>query len=180
LADFSSRVAAKVIDWFFLDLISIVTVMPVVLAIMLPIGLHVLPETQYDVNGQPIPWTSGRVFDVVAYSLGGFVLFLFLFTILFYLYFSEFMWRTGTTPGKRLMKLRIIPLEPNVRLTRKMAAKRFWVEWGLSWLSISLVDYLWPLWDKQYQQCLHDKWPRTCVIKERQTEGQTTPEPTTR
>ena len=30
---------------------------------------------------------------------------------------------------------------------------------------LGYLDGFWQLWDKPYRQCLHDKWPRTVVVK---------------
>ncbi len=53
------------------------------------------------------------------------------------------------------------------RLTRGMAAKRYLVENVAGMLVPFLVylDGLWQLWDKPYQQTLHDKFARTVVVK---------------
>jgi uncharacterized RDD family membrane protein YckC len=74
----------------------------------------------------------------------------------------------GQTPGKRIVKIAIAPLEPGKRLTRGQLAGR----WGLVLLFnllancyIGLIDPLWCLWDKPYRQCLHDKPAKTVVVK---------------
>lgn len=75
-------------------------------------------------------------------------------------------WR-GQTPGKRMMKIAMVPLEPNAALTRGPLAIRFGVALGFNVLSncyVGFVDPLWCLWDKPYRQCLHDKPAKTVVI----------------
>jgi uncharacterized RDD family membrane protein YckC len=74
----------------------------------------------------------------------------------------------GQTPGKRMLKIAIAPLEPGTRLGRGQLAGR----WGLLLLFnvlqscyIGLLDPLWCLWDKPYRQCLHDKPAKTVVVK---------------
>lgn len=84
-----------------------------------------------------------------------------------YVYHVEMMFRSGQTVGKRVMKLRVVPLDPTKQLTRADAAKRFLIEWGGGSFipAFSYLDGLWQLWDKPYRQCLHDKWPKTVVVR---------------
>ena len=78
------------------------------------------------------------------------------------------MFRTGQTIGKKVMKIRIVPIDPTATLTRGAAAKRYLVEFVagslVPFLSATL-DGFWQLWDKPYQQTLHDKAAKTVVIK---------------
>ena len=74
----------------------------------------------------------------------------------------------GQTPGKRMLKIAIAPLEPGTQLGRGQLAGR----WGLVLLFnllancyVGLIDPLWCLWDKPYRQCLHDKPAKTVVVK---------------
>ena len=65
------------------------------------------------------------------------------------------------------MKIKVVPLAPGATLTRGMAAKRYLVEFpgGIFVPFFSYVDGLWQLWDKPYQQTLHDKFAQTVVVK---------------
>ncbi|MBM2617258.1 RDD family protein [Actinoplanes sp. LDG1-06] len=93
--------------------------------------------------------------------------FLVLMMLLYFVYAVEYMHRSGQTFGKKAMKIRVVPLDPAQRLTRGMAAKRYLVEYigGMFLPFFSWVDGLWQLWDKPYQQTLHDKFARTVVVK---------------
>jgi uncharacterized RDD family membrane protein YckC len=78
--------------------------------------------------------------------------------------------RSGQSLGKKLMNLRVAMLADGSTPTPQAALKReatyslvplvpccgsiFW-----------LVNVLWCLWDKPYQQCLHDKAGRTVVVQ---------------
>jgi uncharacterized RDD family membrane protein YckC len=76
--------------------------------------------------------------------------------------------RNGQTPGKRIMKIAIAPLEPGVPLRRGQLAVRFLLAQLFNLLAncfIGYLDALWCLWDKPYQQCLHDKGPKTVVVR---------------
>jgi hypothetical protein len=52
-------------------------------------------------------------------------------------------------------------------MTRGVAARR-WLANVVAGAIIPFwrwIDGLWQLWDKPYQQCLHDKFARTVVVK---------------
>jgi uncharacterized RDD family membrane protein YckC len=90
-----------------------------------------------------------------------------LMLVLYYVYDVEMMFRSGQTFGKKLMKIKVVPLDPAATLTRAAAAKRYGVEFvaGMFVPFFSYVDGFWQLWDKPYQQTLHDKAAGTIVIK---------------
>jgi uncharacterized RDD family membrane protein YckC len=84
-----------------------------------------------------------------------------------YVYYVEMMFRTGQTLGKRVMKLRVVPMDPAARLDRRRAAKRYLAQHigGTFIPGFSYVDGFWQLWDKPYRQCLHDKFAQTTVVQ---------------
>jgi uncharacterized RDD family membrane protein YckC len=84
-----------------------------------------------------------------------------------YVYSVEMMYRTGQTIGKRVMKIRVVCADPAVELTRGIAVQRWFIEYVAGALVpfLNLLDGLWQLWDKPYQQCLHDKFAQTVVVK---------------
>ncbi|MET7833131.1 RDD family protein [Micromonospora sediminicola] len=93
---------------------------------------------------------------------------LFLLLLVFYwLYHVEYARRTGQTLGKKVMKLRIVPLQPDAPLTRGALGKRYLVEFvaGSFVPFLNYLDGFWQLWDKPWQQCLHDKAAGTVVVK---------------
>ncbi|MFN8168134.1 MAG: RDD family protein [Candidatus Nanopelagicales bacterium] len=78
--------------------------------------------------------------------------------------------RWGRTIGMRVLGIRIRPLAVDVPLTWVQATIR-WATYavgvlvaGVLW---SLVDYLWPLWDRPWRQALHDKTAKTVVVPHR-------------
>lgn len=104
----------------------------------------------------------------VAEAALGLVLFeVVIYTLFSYLYHVEWILRSGSTVGKRLMKLRIVPLEGGPTPLARPALARRWVgQYVLGFIPFySYVDGFWQLWDQPYKQCLHDKWPRTAVVK---------------
>jgi len=159
LADFGTRLVAYIIDRVILGAVVLVFAVPGIILI-----LHNLPDPQvYAYDDSP-----NRMFREF------FVPFLFLelglilgSLILYYLYAVEFMHRSGQTLGKKIMKIRIVPADPGARLTRGMAAKRYLIEYvgGTFVPFFSYLDGLWQLWDKPYQQALHDKVAGTVVVK---------------
>ena len=97
--------------------------------------------------------------------MAGLMLLSFLFS---YLYFVEFQLRSGQTIGKKTMKLKIIPIDQAAGpVTRSELVKRWAVEWvaGSFVPGLFYLDGLWQLWDKPFQQCLHDKAAKTVVVK---------------
>ena len=106
---------------------------------------------------------DGYFLPVLLVELGVFVFLM----LLYYVYAVEFMHRTGQTLGKKAMKIRVVPIDPSRRLTRGMAAKRYLTEYVVGSIvpAFSWIDGLWQLWDKPYQQTLHDKAAQTVVVK---------------
>jgi len=87
--------------------------------------------------------------------------------VCYYVYNVELMHRSGQTPGKRIAKIRVVPIDPAATLTRGMAVKRYLIEivGGTLIPYFRYVDGLWQLWDKPFQQTLHDKVAKTVVVK---------------
>ncbi|MFC9326919.1 RDD family protein [Kitasatospora sp. NPDC057015] len=77
----------------------------------------------------------------------------------------------GQTVGKKAMRIRVVSLQHGGRPTDGA----LWTRAALYGLPsavycvgslFALVDVLWQLWDKPFQQCLHDKAATTVVVKE--------------
>jgi uncharacterized RDD family membrane protein YckC len=154
LADFGDRLVAKIIDQLILSAIAGLVVGPIYVAAL----LFLISEFEDQAS------TGGLEF-VIAFLGLLFAIFA-LFTAVAYVYEVEMMFRGGQTIGKRVMKIKVIPMDPHQPLTRLIAFRRFLVEHGAAAVpGFAWVDGLWQLWDKPYQQCLHDKFARTAVIK---------------
>jgi uncharacterized RDD family membrane protein YckC len=98
---------------------------------------------------------------------------------IYYAYQVSYQQRAGQTVGKRALGLRIVRLDGGVP-DRRAYRRRFLVE-NASWLVLVVpvlgfvissvagivqwLDALWCLWDKPFQQCLHDKYAGTAVVK---------------
>jgi uncharacterized RDD family membrane protein YckC len=76
----------------------------------------------------------------------------------------------GRTLGKRALGLRIRPLAADVPLGWGQVIARWGVFEAFSIVLGGLpllLDCLWPLWDKPWQQALHDKAAKTIVVRTR-------------
>jgi uncharacterized RDD family membrane protein YckC len=84
-----------------------------------------------------------------------------------YLYLVTFMYRSGQTIGKKIMKITVVRASDGTAITVMMARKRWLVSYGASTFApyFSYANNLWLLWDKPYRQCLHDKCAETVVVK---------------
>jgi uncharacterized RDD family membrane protein YckC len=150
LAGPGRRLGARVID----SLIVMVTTVVVVGAIVGGLLALLNPVVAEDSPLVPVVIVSA----VVILVLG-----------LHYLYEVELVLRwNGQSPGKRILKIAISPLEPGAPLSRSKLAYRFVVMFGFNLLSncyVGFLDPLWCLWDKPYRQCLHDKPAKTVVVE---------------
>jgi uncharacterized RDD family membrane protein YckC len=163
LADFGTRLLAHLIDGAILSGIAMVVLLPVFVVFMFKVVDFPDPAQTYG-PGQPVfPDFVGFMLPILLLDLGILVLML----AGYYVYYVEMMFRSGQTVGKKLMKVKVIPIEPGVALTRGMAAKRYLIEFigGALVPFFTYVDGLWQLWDKPYQQTLHDKVAKTVVVK---------------
>lgn len=160
LASFGDRLLALLIDGLVVGAASMVFIVPAFIVFF----RMVLPDLTTTADGRPTsdPFTNllipilalqGVIF-VVAFALS-------------YVYQVEMMFKTGQTIGKRVMKIQVVPLDPAATLNRTAAAKR-WAAYQIGGAVIpvfSYLDGLWQLWDKPWQQCLHDKFAGTIVVK---------------
>ena len=161
LADFGTRLLAYTIDTALLTAVAAVVFLPVFIWLF----VSLMPDMA--ATGDPYaPATPDLGAIGVKFVLAEVGLILFLL-VGYYVYYVEMMFRTGQTIGKKLIKVRVVPSTPGATLTRGMAAKRYLVEFvgGLVIPLFSYLDGFWQLWDKPYQQTLHDKVAGTVVVK---------------
>jgi uncharacterized RDD family membrane protein YckC len=159
LADFGARLAAYVIDVALLGVASIIVAVPAAIVLF-----RSLPDPdQFAYDDSPRRVLTEFVAPLLLFEAGLFVFIL----VAYYFYAVEYMHHSGQTLGKKAMKIRVVPIDPRLTLTRGMAAKRYLVEYGGGAVVpfFSYLDGLWQLWDKPYQQTLHDKVARTVVVK---------------
>lgn len=159
LAEFDKRLVAYLLDGLILGGVSLLIVVPLAIC-----GFLFLLPPITTVNGEVVDGAVG--FRVVATTLGLWAGMLVLSLAISYAYYVELVLRTGgQTVGKRIMKIRIVPLDPAETLTRRHLGLRFLVQAAMGSVALTLLDGLWQLWDKPYQQCLHDKAARTVVVR---------------
>jgi uncharacterized RDD family membrane protein YckC len=159
LAEFTDRLLARLIDWAILTAIATLLVIPVIIVMFLILAR----STQAAADGSVEPVTGGQI----ALIFGMYVAFFVLILAAQYAYEVELPKRTGQTVGKRVMKIRVVPLDPHVAIGRGPLVRR-WLVFGLAGAIVpflSLLSGLWQLWDQPYRQCLHDKFARTVVVK---------------
>jgi uncharacterized RDD family membrane protein YckC len=162
LADFGTRLLAFLIDGAIVTAVALVIFVPAIVAFTVS-RLNDFPAA---------PGTGIDETDLFGDFIGPLLLLqlglLLLLLAAYYVYYVEMMYRSGQTIGKRAMKIRVVPADPAVpKLSRGMVAKRYVVQFvaGVLIPMFSYLDGLWQLWDKPYQQTLHDKFAQTVVIK---------------
>jgi uncharacterized RDD family membrane protein YckC len=151
LAEFGERLIAYLIDIAVLTAACMVVLIPLIIA-----GILYAADVSYD------PLDPTYLLGVLC-AEG--VLYL-VQLVLMYLYFVTYQQRSGQTLGKRVMKLKIMPLDPRLAPTRRMLQRRYLAgPVGNIIPGYGLLDGLWQLWDQPYRQCLHDKFAATVVVK---------------
>ncbi|MFE5210557.1 RDD family protein [Streptomyces sp. NPDC056600] len=75
------------------------------------------------------------------------------------------IWERGATYGKRICGLRVARVGDG----EDLSFRRAWLRWFMSFFMgfvpfLGLLDGLWCLWDKPFQQCLHDKAADSVVL----------------
>ncbi|MFF5053402.1 RDD family protein [Micromonospora sp. NPDC000663] len=165
LASFGDRLLAWLIDTALASVVSLVLFMPVFLVLWWRMFSEMTRTNPDGTLVEPDPGTFLTEFflPILLFQAGLFVVLL----GLYWLYHVEYLKRGGQTLGKKIMKLRVVPIDPAGTLDRRIAGRR----WLVQYLACSLVpgasyaDGLWQLWDKPWQQCLHDKFAGTVVVK---------------
>ncbi|GGK12645.1 RDD family protein [Pilimelia terevasa] len=158
LAGFGPRLGAFLIDILVLGAVTMAAFLPVLLAAVL-LGLALSPAEVDDERGTALLVVGTVLMYGVLFALSG---------GLSWVYYVEMCRRTGQTPGRRALGIRVVPLAPGAALTRGMLGRR----WLLASLAtgfvpgLLLLDGLWQLWDKPYRQCLHDKLADTVVVED--------------
>ncbi|MFG2009252.1 RDD family protein [Micromonospora sp. NPDC048868] len=165
LASFGDRLLAALIDAALSTAVAMVLFLPPFLIVIWNM-MDDLTRTNPDgtlADPDPTSFLTDFMLPILLLELGLMVVML----GLYWLYHVEYMKRTGQTYGKRVMKLRVVPLDPAATLDRRMAGKRYAVQYVAAMFlpGLSYLDGLWQLWDKPWQQCLHDKFAGTVVVK---------------
>ncbi|WP_430498503.1 RDD family protein [Micromonospora trifolii] len=161
LASFSDRLLAMLLDAAVFMVVGLVLAVPAAIIFLVVVAPD-LALFASDGSIREPDYLRELLLPLLWLDLGIIVISL----VLAYVYYVEMMFKTGQTLGKKMMKLRIVPLDPTRSLDRRAAAKRFLVQQLSGFLpGLSYLDGLWQLWDKPWQQCLHDKFAGTVVVK---------------
>jgi uncharacterized RDD family membrane protein YckC len=165
LAGFGDRLLAFLIDSVVAGLVAMVLFLPIFLFLWVGMFRELTRTNPDGTLVEPDPNAIWLDF-MLPLLLAELVLFV-LMLGLYWLYHVEYLRRTGQTLGKKVMKIRVVPLDPNRTLDRGIAGRRYLVQFVAAMFvpGFSYVDGLWQLWDKPWQQCLHDKFARTVVVK---------------
>jgi uncharacterized RDD family membrane protein YckC len=158
LADQVTRLLARLIDGLIVGGVMTVVAIPVIVVVVIASAASI--EVAEDGTTTT---TGGATFLAIFLAYG----LIFLLSLAAqYVYDVELAKRTGQTIGKRVMKIRIVPLDPQRAVDRAVLGKR-WLVSGLGGLvpGLGMLNVLWCLWDKPYRQCLHDKFADTVVVK---------------
>lgn len=159
LAGFDKRLVAYLLDALILGAVCLAVMLPIYFCVFLLVLQPIVT-----INGEVVDGATPAQAFLVA--LAAWALALVLGVVISYVYHVEIPLRTGgQTYGKRIMKIQIAPLNPAETLARRHLGLRFLVAAGMGYLGVALLDGLWQLWDKPYQQCLHDKAAKTVVVR---------------
>ncbi|GAA1383413.1 RDD family protein [Catellatospora chokoriensis] len=168
LAGFGERLLAFILDSVIVSAVSMIFTFPLMFLWLFAVMDWTATQTNSsygDPYREPDPSEILGMFGIMFAFIGA----LFLINLLLtYLYLVEYQLRKGgETVGKRVLKLRVIKVQPGQALTRGDLTKRWAVERvaGLFVPFFSYLDGFWQLWDKPLQQCLHDKAAQTVVVK---------------
>ena len=163
LASFVDRLLAYLIDIAIFVGVSMLLALPIFAIFFFLFVPDLADQAGPDGTlGEPAPWSF------ILALLGVELAYVVLLMLFYYVYYVEFQLRkNGQTVGKKAMKIRVVPIDPEGALTRGILAKR-WLVQGVAGSLIPFFSYLdgfWQLWDKPFQQCLHDKFAQTVVVK---------------
>jgi uncharacterized RDD family membrane protein YckC len=84
-----------------------------------------------------------------------------------YFIWQFFTYRTGQTPGKKLMGIRVVSLNDGKALPFWMTLLREWIVKGFIGSITFGIAYIWILWDSR-NQTLYDKVLNTVVVNDPQ------------
>jgi len=166
LAGWGSRVAARLLDWAVVG----VVLLPFYVAALWPAFRDLLDHLPTD-GGSLDPAVVSRFQSRVITQAVGLGL---LTALAMTAYEVPQLVAYGRTVGKRVLGLRVRPLGEDRKPGWGEALVRSGVM-GIGYLVAGglflILDGLWPLWDRPWQQAIHDKAARTVVVPDGPASG---------
>ncbi|GAB3867916.1 RDD family protein [Dactylosporangium cerinum] len=167
LAGFGLRLGAYLIDGAIFFVVSMAVMIPAAFGMVawvtaLAADVETDPET-----GQIVSSPDVSLF-VLPLIIGYAAIFVIMVGLNYVYHVELYPSRRGVTLGKRALGLDLIRLDvPGAPITRGVAGKRWLAQYvgGIVLPFFNWIDGLWQLWDKPFQQCLHDKFAQTVVVK---------------
>ncbi|OON29983.1 MULTISPECIES: RDD family protein [unclassified Micromonospora] len=165
LASFGDRLLAFLIDSAVAGVVGLTLFLPAMMYVWFTVFDQFTRTEPVDrlLGYHPKSFLTDLMLPLLLAELGLVVLML----GLYWLYHVEYLCRSGQTLGKKVMKLRVVPLDPTRTLDRGMAGRRYLVQFVAATVvpGFNYLDGFWQLGDKPWQQCLHDKFAATVVVK---------------
>lgn len=160
------RLLARIVDGFIVSLISSPVTVPLYVAYFRHIIDKLKPITDAAGTGQPAP--NVNVYDGTTIKLLVLIVLAGLVVSLLYEVPQLAIW--GQTLGKRICRVRVVKRDGSARLGFGSATLRWIATYAGTFVPFlggiyNLLDSLWLLWDRPWQQCLHDKFASTVVVR---------------
>ena len=167
LASWGARLGASLLDGLISGVIGAAVLAPLWIAVF----RGMFDNLQHWADTHPSGTSPTDPFFIYQGHVAAAIWLLVLTVLLQWIYVVAFWRWKQATPGKLILGLRIEYRDNTQRLTWGAILQRWLVQYavgvvyGVGGLFL-LVDGLWPLWDAQ-SQALHEKWPRTNVVRTR-------------
>lgn len=172
LASVGARLLARIIDGLLLTTLAVVLGFPLVRGMLEAITGYLETVEQAAAGGTPLnPFDVSEGLAADPRYVSGAAGLAMIQLALSGIYHTSFIALRGATIGKQVMGVRVRPWVADHRPTWGQAAVR-WATTDLGSLIplvgflYTLLDRLWLLWDDR-RQCLHDKLPKTVVVRSR-------------
>ncbi|PSK87372.1 putative RDD family membrane protein YckC [Murinocardiopsis flavida] len=151
-ASWGARLGAYLLDGL------IVTLMVFAIVVVGVLASGAIVAASASSTGEPSDGSvvAGVVITITFY-VGAFIASLF--------YYISPVAKTGATPGKKMVGIKIVKLDTGQPPSKGAAFGRILTVVGMGFVPFGgLLDGLWPLWDEPHKQAIHDKAVGTIVI----------------
>ncbi|MDP9241381.1 MAG: RDD family protein [Actinomycetota bacterium] len=160
------RLLARIIDGLIVFLIAAPVTIPLYLAYFRHIFDKLDEVTRAANAGRPAP--NVNIYDGTTIRLVALIVLTSVVVSFLYEVPQLAVW--GQTVGKRVCRVCVVRHEGPGKLGFGKASMRWLGTYGGSFVPFvggiyNLLDSLWLLWDRPWQQCLHDKFAKTIVVR---------------